>query len=119
MVRVFDFSGLVLYCALIYWLSDQETLPTPQLFENQDKLIHFGAYFVMGLLAWRGFRHLIKSPIQLALFSIVFCSLYGISDEWHQSFVVGRVSDVIDWLADTSGATAGVFLLHKLQKQHD
>jgi VanZ family protein len=116
MVRVLDFLGLAFYCALIYWLSDQESLPTPNLFENQDKLIHFGAYFVMGLFAWRSFRHLIKSPVQLALLSIVFCSLYGISDEWHQSFVTGRCSDVADWLADTSGAIAGVFLLHKLKK---
>ncbi|MFI3218673.1 MAG: VanZ family protein [Methylococcales bacterium] len=119
MVRVLDFLGLLFYCALIYWLSDQETLPTPDLFENQDKLIHFGAYFVMGLLAWRSFKHLISTPIILALVSIVFCSLYGASDEWHQSFVVGRVSDIVDWLADTSGAIAGVFFLHKLPKQQD
>jgi VanZ family protein len=119
MVRVLDFLGLVCYCALIYWLSDQERLPTPNLFENQDKLIHFGAYFVMGLLAWRSFRHLISQPIILVLVSITFCSLYGASDEWHQSFVIGRFSDVIDWLADTSGAIAGVFLLHKRQKQHE
>jgi VanZ family protein len=52
----------------------------------------------------------------LALVSIAFCSLYGASDEWHQSFVVGRSSDILDWLADTSGASAGIFLLHKLRK---
>jgi VanZ family protein len=117
MVRVVDFLALLLYCTLIYWLSDQQTLPTPDLFENQDKLIHFGAYFVMGLFAWRSFKHLISTPIILALFSIIFCSVYGAFDEWHQSFVIGRVSDAVDWLADTSGAVASVFLLHKLRKQ--
>jgi VanZ family protein len=116
MVKVIDFLGLFFYCALIYWLSDQETLPTPMLFENQDKLIHFGAYFVMGLFAWRSFRHLINTPIILALVSIVFCSLYGISDEWHQSFIAGRFSDVIDWLADTSGAIVGVLLVAHIAK---
>ncbi|MDD1615248.1 MAG: VanZ family protein [Methylococcaceae bacterium NSP1-2] len=116
MVRVVDFLALLLYCALIYWLSDQQTLPTPDLFDSEDKLIHFGAYFVMGLFAWRSFKHLISMPIILALLSIVFCSLYGASDEWHQSFVIGRVSDAVDWLADTSGAIVGVFLLHKLRK---
>ena len=108
MIKLLDFLGLSLYCALIYWLSDQETLPVTNLFEFQDKAHHFGAYFVMGILAWRSFRHFINPPIILALVSIIFCSLYGASDEWHQSFVIGRVSDVGDWLADTIGAIVGV-----------
>jgi len=36
------------------------------------------------------------------------------TDEWHQSFVVGRFSDVADWVADTSGAALAVFVLYKL-----
>lgn len=48
---------------------------------------------------------------------ILFCSLYGISDEWHQSFVVGRSSDVLDWLADTSGAVLASFLLMRFSAQ--
>ncbi|SHE23773.1 hypothetical protein BPUTEOMOX_1817 [methanotrophic endosymbiont of Bathymodiolus puteoserpentis (Logatchev)] len=35
--------------------------------------------------------------------SLIFTSLYGASDEWHQSFVPGRMSDTQDWLADTLG----------------
>ena len=35
-------------------------------------------------------------------------SLYGVSDEWHQSFVPGRTPEVSDWAADTFGAAAGV-----------
>jgi len=61
------------------------------------------AYSIMGLLAWRGFKHLVSSPIILALSQHRFCSLYGLSDEWHQSFVVGRESDTADWVADTIG----------------
>lgn len=116
MIKILDFLGLLFYCGFIYWLSDHSSLPTPSLFEHQDKFFHFGAYFVLGLLAWRGFKHLITTPIILVLVSIAFCSLYGVSDEWHQSYVVGRSSDIFDWLADTSGASAGVFLLNKLRK---
>lgn len=119
MVKILDVSGLLFYCAFIYWLSSQPSLPTPSLFEHQDKLFHAGAYFVMSLLAWRSFKHLITPPIILAFVSLAFCCLYGASDEWHQSFVVGRSSDVLDWLADTSGAAMGVFLWHKLRKQQD
>jgi VanZ family protein len=72
----------------------------------------------MGLFAWRSFKHITLPPIILALITIAFCSLYALSDEWHQSFVPGRSSDVLDWIADTLGAGFSVFLLYKLQK-HD
>lgn len=116
MVKILDFLGLLLYCGLIYWLSDQSSLPTPKWFEHQDKLHHFSAYLVMSVLAWRSMRHLVKSPIILALVSVIFCSLYGVSDEWHQSFVDGRSSDIFDWVADTCGAIVGVFLVYNLRK---
>ena len=116
MTKILDFTLLFLYCLFIYWLSDQPILPVPSLFSFQDKILHAGAYFIMGVLAWRSFKHLLTKPIILALLSVTFCSLYGISDEWHQSFVVGRFSDIADWLADTSGAGLAVFLLYKLNQ---
>jgi len=109
MIKILDSTLLIFYCLFIYWLSDQPSLPAPMWFENQDKLYHAGAYSIMGLLAWRSFQHLVSSPIILALLSITFCSLYGLSDEWHQSFVVGRESDFADWVADTSGAGLAIF----------
>lgn len=114
MIKILDFTLLFLYCLFIYWLSDQPTLPVAKLFSAQDKILHAGAYFIMGVLAWRSFKHLLSRPITLALLSITFCSLYGISDEWHQSFVEGRNSDITDWIADTSGAGLAVFLLYRL-----
>ncbi len=88
-------------------------------FEHQDKLHHAGAYFIMALLAWISFKQWVNGSTLLALLSVSFCSLYGISDEWHQSFVEGRRPDVIDWVADTSGASLAVFLqlvLHTRKK---
>ncbi len=81
------------------------------LFEYQDKLHHITAYFIMGVLASRAFRHFVKPTRALAIVSIAFCSLYGISDEWHQSFVIGRAADSLDWVADTLGATMAIFFL--------
>ena len=118
MIKLLDFIALLLYCLFIYWLSDQPSLPAPEWFEHQDKLHHAGAYFMMAVLAWRCFQHLPGSPIILALLSLGFCSLYGVSDEWHQSFVDGRTSDISDWAADTLGAGLAVILLYKLRKQH-
>ena len=102
-IKALDSALLILYCVLIYWLSDQSTLPTPDLFQHQDKVIHAGAYFVMAAFAFRAFRHFISSQPVLFISILIFCSLYGMSDEWHQSFVPGRMSDTADWLADTLG----------------
>ncbi len=113
MLKKIDHFGLAAYCALIYWLSSQQTLPTPELFENQDKAHHLLAYFGMGVMCWRSFRHCMHSPIILAIVAIAFCSAYGISDEWHQTFVPGRNASVYDWLADTLGAVFAQLLLLK------
>ena len=111
MIKFIDFIVLILYCALIYALSSRSTLPMPMLFVHQDKVHHAIAYFVMGVLAWRSFRAFIKRPIILLLVSLLFCSVYGVSDEWHQSFVKGRQADVADWFADTVGAMLAMLMI--------
>lgn len=76
-----------------------------QIFDAQDKAIHAFVYFV---LAGLFLRALLASGLELAyptLFLAAFLSsLYGASDEWHQSFVPTRQSDFSDWVADTVGA---------------
>lgn len=116
-IKALDTVLLILYCTFIYWLSDQPSLPTPMLFSHQDKLFHAGAYFVMAGFALRAFRHHTMSLPKLVIYSLIFSSLYGMSDEWHQSFVPGRMSDVADWAADTVGAMLflGLYYLYRLR----
>lgn len=104
MDKLRDFIALASYCGLIYWLSNQEKLPVPMLFSFQDKIHHAGAYFLMSLLVWRLVRHWLQGRSITFFVAVGFCSLYGVTDEWHQSFVAGRSSDSLDWLADTLGA---------------
>ncbi len=113
MTKTQDFLMLAIYFLFIYWLSDQSSIPAPIWFEGQDKLYHAGAYFIMALLAWRVVRHLFDKPIIVCFMSVGFCSLYGFSDEWHQSFVWGRESDIADWVADTTGATLAMLLWYQ------
>jgi len=96
--------ALFLYCGFIFWLSDQSKLPTPNLFENEDKLHHFLAYGLMGVFAWRAFSQWCTNRKLLILATVGFCSLYGVTDEWHQVYVVGRTPSWLDWLADTIGS---------------
>jgi VanZ family protein len=119
MLKIIDWLILTCFCGLIYWLSNQSSLPDIQVVEWQDKVHHMTAYGVMSVCAWRAFRHHIQSPRLLALAAAFFCSLYGISDEFHQSFVPGRSVEVADWLADTSGAVLAQLALFRLHRRNN
>lgn len=114
MLKIFDILAFLGLCAIIFWLSNQPSLPMPIVFGMQDKIHHFIAYFVLGILTWRNFRHFV-TPSALAAATVVFCSLYGISDEWHQSFIIGRDAEMLDWVADTIGAAVAMQLLPRFQ----
>ncbi len=103
---------LFFYCGLIYWLSGQSHLPVPDVFDMQDKLIHATAYAVMALLFWQAWRRRLPR-YWLVWMTVLFCSVYGISDEWHQSFTPGRDASTFDWLADTLGAFLLTMALYK------
>ncbi len=113
MLKLFDFAALAVYCGFIYFLSAQPSLPMPVTFEFQDKVHHMTAYFIMAVLAWRSFRHFSSKVNKLEISTVLFCSLYGLSDEWHQSFVPGRTSEAMDWVANTFGAALAVYLLSR------
>ena len=103
---------IILYCLLIYI---QSAHPSPEQipsFPFVDKGLHFAAYGVLGILFYRAYRTLrIKTNMHLLMvLSAVSASLYGISDEIHQSFVPFREASVGDVIADTIGAFSGVYL---------
>jgi len=106
---------LIAYCVFIYI---QSSYPSPEAlpsFEYSDKLMHFGAYAVMGVLFYRAYQTLpFKTIIQLiVLFSMISASLYGVSDEIHQSFVPYRDGSFGDVIADVLGAVCGVYIYHR------
>jgi VanZ family protein len=43
-------------------------------------------------------------PRLIPLLVILICTLYGVSDEFHQSFVPNRSPDLFDVMADSTGA---------------
>ncbi len=105
---------LIIYCLAIYIQSD---FPSPERipsFQFSDKVLHFWAYAVMGILFYRAYQTLrFKDNVRkLMLLSVVSASLYGISDEIHQYFVPFRDADILDAVANTLGALCGVYLYH-------
>jgi VanZ family protein len=103
------FVPALLYAAIIFLLSAQpDPLPfLPPEIILQDKLLHGLAYALLGALLVPGFRGTACSPRGAFLLSVALASLYGATDEIHQSFVSGRNADVLDWVADTLGAAIG------------
>jgi len=94
------------YMMLIFYLSsktgDEVSIPTP------DYVAHGVEYFGLGLLLAVSLKRTTGlSSGRVAVLAVIIASLYGISDEWHQSFVPGRFATVSDWLADTVGAALG------------
>lgn len=112
LVIVSDALVAAAYCALIFWLSNRPGVEIPSLFPYQDKAHHAAAYGLMGLLAWRCFRHLFNHPFSIASSAMVFSALFGLSDELHQAIIPSRSADWFDWLADTAGAGLALGLLY-------
>ncbi|HXH71523.1 MAG TPA: VanZ family protein [Mariprofundaceae bacterium] len=112
-MRILHPALLLSWCLLIFWLSSRPVIPTPLLFEHQDKLFHAASYAVMGWLFWRWGQAAPAWPASRTVaLGLLFCSLYGASDEWHQSFVPARDASTGDWLADTLGAVLMFAVLH-------
>jgi len=90
--------------ALIFFASSQSKLAGPDV-EGSDKVVHFSVYGLLATLAVR----LVRTR-RAAWLIILAVSLYGVSDEWHQSFTPGRSVEFADWLADTLGGAMAVLL---------
>lgn len=68
-----------------------------------DKAAHFGLFGLLAMLVVRnGF------PPRRAWLAVVLVALFGLTDEWHQSFTPGRYVEIADWVADTLGAIVAV-----------
>jgi len=109
----FFWGSVFLWCALIYFFSDQPNLKTN--FGVWDlilrKTAHITEYAILFLLSRRAFFNTVNKNFAGA-FGGIFALLYAASDEYHQSFVVGRVCSVIDVLIDGFGILVGFLCLY-------
>ena len=71
---------------------------------NFDKLAHFSVFGLLGTL-------IARSPgVSRFRYAILIVSLFGIGDEFRQSFTPGRSVEFADWMADSLGAAVAVTL---------
>lgn len=98
----------LLWAVALFVASSRPTVPV-DLGDGRDKLAHFLAYTVLGLLLARA-QTLGGHRVWLAL---VLGLAYAASDELHQRFVPGRSADLADLAADALGVAAGVAFYHR------
>lgn len=100
---------LIAYCGLIFLQSHHpapEGLPS---IPGLDKVLHLVGYGLLGALFCRAYRaQWPQAPVRMLFWaSALSAALYGISDEFHQSFVAFRNADPMDCAADAIGGFIG------------
>ncbi len=105
MKRLMKWMPLVVWCLIIFFLSHR---PVPQAmnedntFVGIDWLYHGMIYAIGGYLFFR-----LKNSL---LGVVIFCFLYGLSDEIHQSFLSFHSFEWGDLIIDTLGGFCGGLL---------
>jgi VanZ family protein len=116
MKRVVRWVPAIAWASLIFFLSAQETLPVVLPFNFADKVEHAGFYGIFCALIIVGLGTLKRKHLIAAA---IITSLYGCSDEIHQMFVPGRSPDVLDWIADSVGASVTAYVLALWRRRRD
>ena len=106
---LFNWLPLVAWMGFIFFVSAQPDLPEPHARWLDNLLSYVGHMFLFGVLAILWVRALggrsLAWPVAFALTVV-----YAFSDEFHQSFVPGRVADPLDLLWDGLGAVLALAL---------
>jgi VanZ family protein len=116
---MYDQLPAILWMLLIFITSSIPSLTLPDLrFVPEDKVVHLIVYLILcafvhrALLHQRRFRWIGKWSLVCAFFLTV---VFGMSDEFHQSFVPNRDASVLDVSADSIGAL--LFVGYELLRQ--
>lgn len=99
---------VLVYMLGIFVASGLPNPPTPE--DVPDVSLHGVAYFGLTLLLVRALARGDWERVGLATLAAawIIAVLYGVSDEWHQSFVPNRHAELRDLAADGLGALAAV-----------
>jgi VanZ family protein len=98
---------MIVVMGTIFFLSHQpgDSLPLPPVV-NIDKVAHMVIYGILAGAVIFGFLPSFRksNPLTVACTAVLVCTLYGFSDEFHQTFISMRQASRLDMVADFSGA---------------
>lgn len=104
---------MIVIMGTIFFLSHQtgNSLKLPAFF-GADKIAHFIAYGALAVtivFAHENWQTMNLRTLCIRIFAVVF--LYGLSDEYHQSFIPMRYTSMADVVADCCGGIAVIVVL--------
>ncbi len=131
--KYISYTLLIIWCYVIFYLSNQTSdvsgsnslniLSYILRGLNTDilnslniilrEVMHSGVFFILGILTYLSFRYNFSKVV---LYSMLFCSLYALSDEIHQLFVSGRAFELMDICLDLIGSIVGIKFASMIKK---
>ncbi|MGE5197037.1 MAG: VanZ family protein [Deltaproteobacteria bacterium] len=102
-------APVVIWMGAIFVFSSLPSRNIPSLFPLQDVFFHGIIYAGLAWVFMRAAKNtfLGLSPLKLIFLTVIFCTVYGLCDEFHQSFVPGRDASLFDVAIDLLGAFMG------------
>ncbi len=104
---LWNWGPAVIWMAATFVVSHQSRVEIP--FGAPDYIGHGVSYAVLGALLMRALAGGTLQGMRTGLIlpAVLIAAVYGVSDEFHQSFIPGRMASVSDIAADTIGAVVG------------
>ena len=91
----------------------------PFWFEGLDKIIHLLIYAMLAQFLFMPLRFERGLSFRAAAFgACLLTTLYGVTDEWHQSFTPGRAVEGLDVWADFLGGCTALLTAYYLHKRN-
>ncbi|MDR1825113.1 MAG: VanZ family protein [Bifidobacteriaceae bacterium] len=109
--RTICLVGAIVWAGVIFVLSATPGSAFPKRPSFTNVMAHFAAYALLAALVYGALPRPAggRRVALTVLAAIGLASLYGVTDEIHQHFTPGRVTDPWDWVTDTAGGATGAF----------
>lgn len=107
---------VLVWTFIIFLFSSQPTGEVSEIHWKDfvvKKTAHIVEYAILSLFLYRALKGSGIAKRKAGLYSIICSILYGLSDEFHQSFTPGRDPKLRDVLFDTTGAVSAIYFIWK------
>ncbi|HWY37204.1 MAG TPA: VanZ family protein [Bacteroidia bacterium] len=115
------FLPFILWTLIIFALCSMPGKAIPKIswleLLSFDKFVHASIFFVEQVLFMRALSYLNKKNLY-GIMALLFCMAYGGSLELMQYYIFSsRSGDVLDFIANSTGALTGFLLFSKINKK--